>query len=738
MADVTAPSGTAPNAGILERPAFGRLPALDGLRAIAVYLVVLFHAGLARFESGFIGVDVFFVLSGFLITKLLIVERIRSGRVGLLDFYARRIRRLLPAAWVAIAATCVLYAGFASRLERTAVLRDARAAAFYVANWNFVDKGQDYFADSLESSPFLHLWSLAVEEQFYLIWPLVMLGLLAAWVRSPNAARMVTIGVSGAAALGAVYAIVLADSNLIRAYYGTDTRAYQLLAGAAIAFALTTPAGAPRRPLSANAAGGFVSVGVAGILALSLFTNLNPVHRGVAVTLATALTIFGVAASTSTSAPARLLGARPLARLGDLSYATYLWHWPLIIILERTLQIGPRTVAVVVTLTATGLAKLSMDLLEAPIRRRSIGAGRRNNIITVAVAVVATFALGLGVVSVVLQSERDQIRAFTRVGFSEPTLPAAGTPVPDDILDVTSEIAVATTTSIPNAAPTTTQASATPDPPAETPFGLAVGANTDVVGDSFDERDGCINDDFDEVASCVVVSGTGERVLLIGDSHANKMNVIFAEHAVANNLSLATVSMVACPWQRGVLYEIVPPVEGARQVCRDQRISLYERVIDEYQPDVVVAISHDLTSERYLVVPSGDLASTDGRSSFDLIRSSSIDSVAAFTAVDARVVILEPLPNAPFDTPTCLDSAEFVEQCVFEVADWPAPETADYRAIANADPLVTTVDITDLVCPAFPQCDPIVDGVLVRTDPDHLGLDFTRLIASDVMVRVGL
>ncbi|MFT6289695.1 MAG: peptidoglycan/LPS O-acetylase OafA/YrhL [Ilumatobacter sp.] len=722
-----------------EHSAFTRLPALDGLRAVAVYLVVLFHAGIAQFESGFIGVDVFFVLSGFLITKLLIVERVRSGRIELLGFYARRIRRLLPAAWVSITATCVLFVAFASPVERTAVLRDARAAAFYVANWNFVDKGQDYFADSLESSPFLHLWSLAVEEQFYLVWPLVMLGLLAAWVRSAPAARMVTIGVSVAAAFSAIYAVTVADSNLIRAYYGTDTRAYQLLAGAAVAFALTTPNGASRRPLSANTAGGLVTVGVGGILGLSLFTTLGPVDRGVAVTLFTIVTVFGVAATTSTSGPARLLGVRPLVRLGDLSYATYLWHWPLIIILERTLQIRPRTVALVVILAATGLAKLSMDLLEAPIRQRSIGASRRNNIITVVVAVVATFALGLGVVSVVLQSDRNQIRAVDRIGFSQTLSPREGTPVPDNILDVSSDVAIATTTVT---TPVDTAVSATPEPgiemPAEPPFGLPVGANNEVVGDSFDEGDGCVNDDFDDAASCVVVSGNGQRVLLIGDSHANKMNVIFAEHALANDLSLATVSMVACPWQRGVLYEIVPPVEGARQVCRDQRISLYERVIEAYRPDVVVAISHDLTSERYQVVPSGDLAATDGRTSFDLIQSASIDSIADFTAVDARVVIMEPLPNAPFDTPTCLDAADFVEQCVFEVGAWPAPETAGYRMIADVDPLVNTVDITDLVCPAFPQCDPIIEGVLVRTDPDHLGLDFTRLIASDVMTRVGL
>ncbi|MFT4658504.1 MAG: hypothetical protein ACI8V4_002695 [Ilumatobacter sp.] len=155
-----------------------------------------------------------------------------------------------------------------------------------------------------------------------------------------------------------------------------------------------------------------------GTLGLSLFTTLGPVDRGVAVTRIAILTVFGVTATTPTSGPARLLGFRPLVRLGDLSYATYLWHWTLIIILERTLEIRQRTVAVVVVLAATALAKLSMDLLEAPIRQRSIEASRRNAIITVVVAVVATFALGLGVVSVVSPSDRNQSRAADRIDFS--------------------------------------------------------------------------------------------------------------------------------------------------------------------------------------------------------------------------------------------------------------------------------------------------------------------------------
>ena len=174
------PTGRPPT----DRGHSDRWPALDGLRAVAVYLVVAFHAGIGRFDGGFIGVDVFFVLSGFLITRLLIVEHDDRGSIDLVGFYARRARRLLPAAWTAIVATAAVYVLVATPFEREEVVRDARSSVFYVANWNFIDRSQDYFAESVSSSPFLHLWSLAVEEQFYVIWPLCVLGLVALRRRS--------------------------------------------------------------------------------------------------------------------------------------------------------------------------------------------------------------------------------------------------------------------------------------------------------------------------------------------------------------------------------------------------------------------------------------------------------------------------------------------------------------------------------------------------------------------------
>ncbi len=152
-------------------------PDLDGLRSIAVYLVLLFHTGLGWAKGGFIGVDLFFVLSGFLVTSVLLSEIERDGRFRLGRFYARRVRRLLPAAVVTIVATCLTFTVLWSVVRRLDVIGDAQASLLYYANWHFIAESGDYFAADVEASPFLHFWSLSIEEQFYVFFPILLLAL---------------------------------------------------------------------------------------------------------------------------------------------------------------------------------------------------------------------------------------------------------------------------------------------------------------------------------------------------------------------------------------------------------------------------------------------------------------------------------------------------------------------------------------------------------------------------------
>ena len=211
-------------------------PQLDGMRAVAVYLVVAFHAGISAFSGGFIGVDVFFVLSGYLVTQLLLRDFRAAGRIDFRRFYSRRFRRLLPAAFVALVVTAAVYTAVAAPADVHDAIGGFRSAFLYVANWHFISQSNDYFAANVNTNPVVHFWSLAVEEQFYLCWPLLLSG---AYLVSRRAGerqwKVLRLIIAAGFVVSLVAALHLSTVNLSRAYYGTDTRAYELLAGALLA-----------------------------------------------------------------------------------------------------------------------------------------------------------------------------------------------------------------------------------------------------------------------------------------------------------------------------------------------------------------------------------------------------------------------------------------------------------------------------------------------------------------------
>lgn len=708
---------------------FARIPALDGMRAIAVYLVVAFHAGIARFEGGFIGVDVFFVLSGFLITRLLIAEYAPTGRLDLLGFYARRARRLLPAAWAMVLVVAVAFVAFSNPVERASALDDARAAVLYFANWHFISGGQDYFAESISSSPFLHLWSLAVEEQFYLVWPAVSVGLLALWRRRPTLAT----GLVVLAAVGSAWwALSVASTDLLRAYYGTDTRAYQLLAGAGLAFLMSRADGSSRRPIPRPFVDGALAVGLVGLVAVATRSGIGAVERGMFATVLTLVLVAAVAGRRSGRAgPVELgLSARPLVVLGGLSYATYLWHWPLVILLERTLVLGTGARFFVVTLASTALAKLSMDLVERPVRRHSGSPGRRGNVGVVVAGLVGTLVIGLLAVPAVFRADVDQVRAADRAGYVPPPVTVTVTVPVDPSTEPSPSVPADRAPESPPAPEANVVAA-----PVTGPVPIDLGAVA--IDSSFDERAGCVNDIPTALSECVVVDGEGTRVMLIGDSHASKLNIAFAEHAAANDLAYVSMTSNACPWQRGLGYATAVPVEGAKQACRDLRDVLYDELVPAFGPDLVVLVSHGFAEEGYAVEARPGWESVTGLAGESLVVEASAETVDELVAAGAEVVILEPIPNARFDVAACLSGAVAIEECAFIAAD-DGFDQAIYRELAAERPEVRTVDMDLLACPAYPVCDAVVDGVQVREDRDHLYGAHVLRIADDLMAAIGL
>ena len=355
---------------------FSYRPALDGLRALAVAAVVAFHLDEQRLTGGFLGVDAFFVLSGFLITTLLILEwRRRAAGAGsgpgirLGAFWGRRARRLLPALVLMILAVAV-FAAIAVPTDQLGRLRgDGIAGLFYVANWRFVASGQSYFDLFTSPSPFRHLWSLAIEEQFYLVWPLVTLACLR--LARGRLRLLAAVAATGAVVSVVLMAVLYEPGDPSRAYYGTDTHAHPILVGVLLALVLIERAAAsPSVQRRFDVLGIVALVGV--LLAFAFAHDTSPrLYRGGSLVFAVlvAVVIAGVMRAPN-GMLSRLFSLRPLVMIGVISYGIYLWHWPIIVYTteDRTGLSGASLHLLQIGLTLAA-AVASYLLVERPIRQ---------------------------------------------------------------------------------------------------------------------------------------------------------------------------------------------------------------------------------------------------------------------------------------------------------------------------------------------------------------------------------
>lgn len=426
-----------------------RFAGLDGLRALAVTLVVVYHlfpgAGL---RGGFIGVDVFFVISGFLITALLLRERDASGRIDLVGFWRRRARRLLPALALVVMA-CATAAWLIGGDLLVRLGEQVFGAATFAYNWTSIAGGTGYFADS---SPelFRNVWSLAVEEQFYVLWPLLLpLVLLLPRVRW----RATAVLVAAALSAGWMAFLVGTGTDVTRAYFGTDTHAFGLLLGVALAFVLQRPLASPGEWMLRPAVRRGVTVtgaaALTGLVAVAMVpaSDTAATFPG-ALLAASALTAVVIIAGVWPASPlGRRLDVAPLAWIGARSYGLYLWHWPLLVLLVAIAGETVSDVPAWVGLFALGLtivaAELSFRLLETPVRRlgfraSAAGLGRRLTGTPIArlraVAAVTVAAAMLGGTSAAIAAAPDATSGETVVAAGAQALAdaeaAASTPPP--------------------------------------------------------------------------------------------------------------------------------------------------------------------------------------------------------------------------------------------------------------------------------------------------------------------
>ena len=340
---------------------------LDGLRGVAVILVIIFHSGLGWLPGGFLGVSVFFTLSGFLITSLLINECENTGRIDLKAFWGRRLRRLAPASLVVIAGVVGLASWLSTSIEASRIKGDAISATLYFSNWRFIYSGHSYGELFASPSPLQHLWSLSIEEQLYVIVPVVIAGLFALGLRRRAIGIVFLIAVAGS-----TIATMFTNSHEL-IYYGTHTRAAELLLGSALACLF----GQRIERLAVNKAKSLSTlyiVPIVGVVVLSRFSSVDSpwVYSG-ALTAFAGLSVICLIAAIQAGPVRSILSSSPLVRVGEVSYGLYLIHWPVIVWLNsERVDLQPTALFVLQVIVTVILTLVSYWLIEQPIRRRKV------------------------------------------------------------------------------------------------------------------------------------------------------------------------------------------------------------------------------------------------------------------------------------------------------------------------------------------------------------------------------
>ena len=365
---------------------------IEGIRAIAILLVVGYHAHFRGFSGGFVGVDVFFVLSGYLITWLLVHEAEKTGTLNLREFYARRARRLLPAMAVVLVAVIIVGAVLYAPLEQTGFARSAAFTAAYLSNAFFASTATNYLGAPPDTNPLLHTWSLSVEEQFYLLWPLFVL--FACGVRrGPFSLQRLLGWMAGVAAVSFAASWALTATHQPLAFFSSPTRAWEFAAGA---LGVLIPVRAGRSALVRTAVGG---LGLVGLLAVAVGFGPATPFPGAAALLPVGATILVLRAGAS-GAPtllSRILALRPLQEIGRLSYSWYLWHWP-VLVFAGVLVPGETRFWTRLGLLALALAlaEASYRLVEDPLRRNAwLSLRPRRSLGFAAVLTLATVSMSL-------------------------------------------------------------------------------------------------------------------------------------------------------------------------------------------------------------------------------------------------------------------------------------------------------------------------------------------------------
>lgn len=653
---------------------------IQGLRAVAVGLVLLYHAGVPLVTGGYVGVDVFFVISGYLISTHLLESLERNGRIDFADFYARRIRRILPASIAVAVVTATAAVAFYPPLGLERVLRDGLASILYVPNIWFAVQETDYLADH-SPSPYQHYWSLGVEEQFYLLWPL---GLTLLFLIARGRRMLVLAGIVALAGVSFTSGVLLTPLDQPAAFFLLPQRAWELLVGAAVGALLLQEK--VRLAEWVRAFGGWLGLALILLAALT-FDDQTPFPGSAAIlpTLGTALVILCGGGGSFMGGPGRVLSVKPMQFIGLISYSLYLVHWPLLVIAQASigeqnpLRLVQRVILGIVV--AVPLAWLLFRFVEAPMRAPRLLRGRSPRV-TILATVGVTLSLSGALFGITHWAS---------------------------VRDIDTGEAVAEAPSFPTSPPNGT--------------GFVPRNLTPALTDAADDlpsvyADGCHHDVKEEfVQDCVYGNSAGTSTIAVfGDSHSAQWLPAVQEFAgLDGDVAIRAFTKSSCPAVSVTVLDKGVPYGS----CDRWRESVIAH-LEAHPPDVVLLSSY---AHYTLAGHPGDQQRSEHWAN------GSSETVARLRAAGSQVLVIADTPRFGSTPSTCVSANTMdVTQCAGLRTDVinAAMVDSERAAVERADGHY--LDMTDFICEED-TCPVIIDDLLVYRDVNHLTTTFLRYLA---------
>ncbi|MBC7630247.1 acyltransferase family protein [Aeromicrobium sp.] len=682
----------------VTKPDHGRILRLDieGMRAIAVGSVLAFHAGLPFFAGGFVGVDMFFVLSGFLVTGLLAREVSRTGRVRIAHFWARRVKRLLPASATVLVFSALVTYFYLPITQRASFGGDIVSAALYTVNWRLAGRSVDYLAEDVGASPVQHYWSLSVEEQFYLIWPLLMLAVAI------FAAKRWRLGAFGALGLVTVtsfgYAVAQSHSSPETAFFVSTTRIWELGVGALLAL---SAAHVGRLPVVLRAVGGWV--GLAAILYAATTFDGSTTWPGTATlvpVLGAALMIASGIAPTPGS-PQRMLSVKPMVWIGGLSYSLYLWHWPILIAAQAKypdLRLRWMVLLVVLAIIPSWLCH---KYIENPVR---FGASFRPTGRALAMGAALT-ALGVGV-GVGLNASAS-IGGVVQRASSNDAIGARALLDKANAGKVWSDVK-----SVNRLKPLPT--AATSDLPA-----------------FYNDGSGCqLPKGISKPKLCISGDKNAKKTMVIvGDSKMAQWQTVLSKMGSSEGFKVIQITKSAC----GFTDAAFSRPDKFRSECRTWGRLAFKDIL-RIKPDLVV------TSGRSgKALPAGSTDPADQTAEALIVGLRSYWGQIADAGIPVAALLDNPAPpDSGESNYECVARHEKdLTRCTFsKAAGIEASAAVPERKAAKGMPGVSIIDMTDVVCPDATRCAPVIGNVLVFRQGSHLTKTFIDSMEPQLAVRL--